>query len=58
LTSRLFFRQRGIRGANLERNDFAAAVESLDEVIHKAGVSLTISTLQENALRKKRLRLF
>ena len=48
-----FLRNQSVRRAELERNDFAAAVDGLDEVIHEAGVSLSISTLQENALRKK-----
>ena len=54
-----FFRNQSVRRANLERHDFAAAVDGLDEIIHEAGVSLiVISTLQEIAFRKKRRRAF
>src|SRR5439155_22007245 len=54
-----FLCNQSVRRAELERNDFAAAVDGLDEVIHEAGVSLiVISTLQEIELRKKSLRAF
>src|SRR5882724_1853237 len=49
-----FLRKQSVGRAKLERHDFAAAVDGLDEIIHEAELSLiVISTLQEIALRKK-----